>query len=496
MKCLIEDREKDEISKLKKAFSKFLPEKSTLLGYFFYENNHYFILPKVYRYVDEKMLSQHALNFYAALKRYQQETKGSTIFDNSAVSAGNSKVCGCSCLDSALKLIDFQRRNSGWLLTTISQKRNIGRVNWQRTVSKTLPLITSKKRAVYTELLTNKVTIDYDESLLILYYSILNYIRYQGLPATTNLNFEVIPILRFKQQYIEKGRGLKILKNIRYRYFDNLSLELWQLCHDFFESNTSIGKDMKIDFLVSHSFNTVYEAMVDKVLSDPELKNHPIAVSDENRRLDHIWKYANPIIPGHDCLYIGDSKYYASTEELIKDKTAINKQFVYPRNVVDNIMKNSNDFEYRKYVYDDATHAYHIIGNCLIRSSFEDDIRDTGIKELTDIDPYFKYHHKYRLFDRSTLFLIGIDVNLAKLIESYATKNTKKLETEIKSYIKATLEKRIKNKFNIKKSFNDNITQKNVGSIIQYNGTYYQAALIESSKSVHGLPFVGMLKGE
>ena len=105
-----------------------------------------------------------------------------------------------------------------------------------------------------THPVNRKKQINFDEELLIIFYSILNYIseRY-GFANHINCNFQLITGYRFKT-YLD-GLGKTRLLQIKYKYFSDKALHLWQLCYDFFDNakRMNIQQERKEYLLVKHT---------------------------------------------------------------------------------------------------------------------------------------------------------------------------------------------------------------------------------------------------
>jgi hypothetical protein len=129
---------------------------------------------------------------------------------------------------------------------------------------------------------------------------------------------------------------------------------------------------------------------------------------------------------GKEVYYIGDSKYYAIGSEL--DKKSIYKQFTYAKNII----QSSIDLE-EAGIRDHLTEGYNFTPNFFISAYIPQkqidgrwvfSLEDFHTHRLEDrtYDPikYSSHHFENRLFDRDTLYLTHVDINLLFLIAIYA----------------------------------------------------------------------------
>lgn len=114
----------------------------------------------------------------------------------------------------------------------------VNKINWTRTISKSQAIIQdgtggSRRQDVsYLNPVNKKRQINFDEELLVIYYSILQHMQDEyGFPIRINVNFPLIRGEKFKR-YV-RGFGKRRLKQIKYKYFSDKALELWELCYAF-----------------------------------------------------------------------------------------------------------------------------------------------------------------------------------------------------------------------------------------------------------------------
>ena len=132
---------------------------------------------------------------------------------------------------------------------------------------------------VYLNPVNKKRQINFDEELLVIFFSILNYINDKyGFAAEININFPLIPKAQF-ENYI-RGLGKVRLHQIKYKYFSDKAIQLWELCYAFFDRSHQINISSELqDYLLAKDFNIVFEAMIDELVGDKIPQN--ILTEDE-----------------------------------------------------------------------------------------------------------------------------------------------------------------------------------------------------------------------
>lgn len=76
--------------------------------------------------------------------------------------------------------------------------------------------------------------VNFDEELLVIYFSILNYIREtHGFSFEINIHYHLINPDKLRRTYIKKNLGCRRLKQIKYKYFADKALRIWDLCYAF-----------------------------------------------------------------------------------------------------------------------------------------------------------------------------------------------------------------------------------------------------------------------
>ena len=240
-------------------------------------------------------------------------------------------------LDIVLSLITFNQENRDFVLFTIKNlHRGNNKINWSRTISHSQAFVQDKD-VVYLNPVNKKRIVNYEEELFVIFYSILNYLNgAYGFRTPINIQYELICGKQFKQ-YMQ-GMGKTRLMKIRYKYFSDKALQLWDLCFAFFENSYRIAINTNAqEYLLAKSFNVVFEAMIDELIGTP---HHDIpkglADQDDGKRVDHMYTdlalTSAEAQTNREVYYIGDSKYYKSGHPLTSE--SIYKQYTYARNVI------------------------------------------------------------------------------------------------------------------------------------------------------------------
>ncbi len=330
-------------------------------------------------------------------------------------------------LDVIFEIIRFYNANKDYFMYIIKNLHSgYDRINWRKTISSKTPILQDGS-PIYINVVNRKKQINFDEELMVIFYSILNYISTQlGIFIPIECNYELITGAQF-EAYME-GLGETRLRSIKYKYFSDKDLELWRLCYSFFEKSMGIQASEEItDYLLVSSFEKVFESMMDALISDHDLPDI-LKNQEDGKIVDHVFKYKSPI-DGKDIYYIGDSKYYAIGSD-VGDKS-VYKQFTYAKNIIQyhfikEKQKKLEDVNYR----DDFTEGYNFTPNFFISAmipdslSYEDSqIRERKSKNKDEEQTRRMSHFPNRLFDRDTLWLTHYNVNLLYIMMLYADNN-------------------------------------------------------------------------
>lgn len=379
--------------------------------------------------------------FFRAIQQFKKRNNLTTITDSSSVNEviSNFDNTSASELDIVLSLFKFFRENQT-LFTFISKKSNsqLHKINWNKTVNKHQPLI-SNNQPIYLNVNSKRRKINDEEELLVLFYSTLNYLK-------SKYSFELVIPEQYKlitghefEKYLFKGT--RFLKNIKYKYFSDKLISLYNLLYVFFDRSNKIKANHKIEeVLLVKDFNIVFEDMIDDLIGDPnlvpELKNH-----SDGKQVDHIYKYDSLILKD-TIYYVGDSKYYKNTTSIGQYSQA--KQFTYAKNIIQhsinlfNTNSLSNDIQYRDFL----TEGYNITPNFFI-TAFVDSTFDFKKSYLKDNgETKIQFHFENRLFDRDTLLVQSYNINFLFVVSAYISKNNtskEKFKKDTKTHFREKL---------------------------------------------------------
>ena len=336
-------------------------------------------------------------------------------------------------LDILLSLLRFNKEQQNFF-TTILRNLHSGfnKINWTRTISHSTAWV-QQGTPVYLDPVNKKRQVNTDEELIVIYFSILHYINgTYGFPVNISLRFDLIKGRKF-EHYLE-GYGKRRLKQIKYRYFSDVQLRLWEMCYAFFDKahRIHIVAEQR-EYLLVKNFNIVFESIIDELIGD---KEPPRGLKDQGdgKRVDHIYSYRNLTNNNEDkpIYYIGDSKYYKIGNRISEE--SVYKQFTYARNVIqwnlnlfldDRIEDKELRLHNPKY-RDEQTEGYNIVPNFFISAkmdeklSYADNVSISNLKDNT----FISRHFNNRLFDRDTLLVYHYDVNFLYVVSLYARENS------------------------------------------------------------------------
>lgn len=346
-------------------------------------------------------------------------------------------------LDILLQLLQFNRDNQSFFFFIVKNLHSgYNKINWTRTISRETAIVQSEQ-PIYLKPVNKKRQINFDEELLVIFFSILNYIGdTYGFPKEIKCQFPLIKGAQFKT-YL-KGYGCTRLRQIKYKYFSDKALDLWNLCYAFFdEAKQVFVSTEKKEYLLVKSFYVVFEAIIDELIGDNPLPDGMEKKQEDGKIVDHLYT-AKSLIESEtsQTYYIGDSKYYKMGHPLGTE--SIYKQYTYARNVIQwnlDIFNRGEESKSGVRLRDDVTESYNIIPNFFISAKMDEafDYANDGI-EKTDRrqNRHRKEQFKNRLFDRDTLLLFHYDVNFLFVLSLYARNNVSQ---------KADWKHKVRNKF-------------------------------------------------
>lgn len=375
-------------------------------------------------------------------------------------------------LDVIIALREFNRHNQDFL-TFIARNMHTGfnKIQWTKTVSKSQAIV-SNGVPIYLDPVNRKKVVNFDEELLVIYFSILNYIsKVHGFSFDININYSLIPTKVLRSKYIDKNFGSRRLRQIKYKYFSDKALRIWDLCYAFFDHEHKIT--MKVpedDYLLARNFEHIFEVMIDKLVSGDDKDDLPSALTEQKdgKLVDHMYIDHGLLVKSdlekELTYYIGDSKYYKRGKDgnVNLGETSIYKQYTYARNVIQWNMnlflevQGMKEDDSQPQLRDSLTEGYNPIPNFFISAhipdkehseegkflSFEDDTLHN--EENIQLNRQFEN----RLFDRDTLLLCHYDVNFLFIVSLYGRDNKKrqeewreKVRKEFRKTIQETLNK-------------------------------------------------------
>lgn len=395
--------------------------------------------------IERNFLYKFAVWIYRAIVVFKNSKQNDTdiVYHQQIAQVGNGlRRLSNTYLDILLSLIQFNRDNQSFFFFTIkNQHSGLNKINWTRTIA-TSNAIVQKGQTVYINPVNKKRRINFDEELLVIFFSILNYVsKTYGFPNEICCQFQLIKDKHF-ETYLN-GLGKTRLLQIKYKYFSDKALLLWNLCYAFFEQSKQvyISTDRK-EYLLVKNFYIVFEAIIDELVGDFPLPDGMDKRQGDGKIVDHLFTSASLTESEHvrkdantkQTYCIGDSKYYKMGHELGRE--SVYKQYTYARNVIQwnlDIFNGLNDTVKSSLVRlrDDKTEGYEIIPNFFISAKMDDNFSydEDGI-EKTDRR---KNKHKNvqfmnRLFDRDTMLLFHYDVNFLFVLSLYARNNRNQKE--------------------------------------------------------------------
>ena len=397
--------------------------------------------------VQEKdFLYKFAVWIYRAIVVYKNDKRHDTgiVYHTKIAQIGKgSRRLSNTYLDILLQLLQFNRDNQSFFFFIIKNLHSgYNKINWTRTISRETAIVQGEQ-PIYLKPVNKKRQINFDEELLVIFFSILNYIGdTYGFPKEIKCQFQLIKGAQFKT-YLN-GYGRTRLRQIKYKYFSDKALELWNLCYAFFdEARQVVVSTEKKEYLLVKSFYIVFEAIIDELIGDNPLPDDMEKKQEDGKIVDHLYT-AKSLIEGEQSqtYYIGDSKYYKIGHPLGDE--SIYKQYTYARNVIQwnlDIFNRGEEPKSGVRLRDDITEGYNIIPNFFVSAKMDEafDYANDGIEKTDRLhNRHRKEQFKNRLFDRDTLLLFHYDVNFLFVLSLYARDNASQ---------KADWKRKVRNKF-------------------------------------------------
>lgn len=391
-----------------------------------------------------KFIYEFAVWIYRAIVVYNKDNKNNIIQPKNISQISHTRRRRTNTmLDVVLSLIQFGKDHQDFITFTL---RNIhsgyNKINWTRTINRSQAII-QDGCPIYLNPVNKKRQANFDEELLIIFYSMLNYIKEKyGFQVNINVNFPLIKGAQF-ESYIN-GRGVIRLRQIKYKYFSDIALELWELCNAFFDRSQNIYSACELkEFLLAKNFYIVFEAIIDELVGSNQEKHDldkKLYDQQDGKIVDHLYTYQGLMEAGDNDVptyYIGDSKYYKIGSDL--GEHSIFKQNTYARNIIQYNIDLWDEWDHSESkdekkkplkLRDKLTEGYNILPNFFISASMkENDYSYTHDQiERKEGGAKISYQFRDRLFDRDTLLLSHYNVNFLFVIALYARNNSSEKE--------------------------------------------------------------------
>lgn len=385
---------------------------------------------------DYDFLSQFSVWIFRAIKEFYRLNPNSEILLHKSFSMldRSDDEKDATLLDIILSLIRFNNENQDFFMFTIKNIHSgYNKINWNKTISQSAAVM-QHKIPIYLDPVNKKKQINFDEELLIIFFSILAHVNGKyGFRTPINYNYELIREVIF-ENYLA-GYGLIRLRQIKYKYFSDKALQLWNLCYTFFEAAEKINSSSQdCDYLIARNFNIVFESIIDELIGDDKTKiDASLKDQPDGKIVDHIFRYSS-LINESDIYYIGDSKYYKIGGSL--GGNSIYKQYTYAKNIIQfNIdwffedkqnNRTGDDCRAKVHYRDELTEGYNITPNFFISAEVREELSyaDDEIKPRdNEKDRHKIFQFENRLFDRDTLWLSHYNINFLYIIALYARSN-------------------------------------------------------------------------
>jgi hypothetical protein len=379
----------------------------------------------------EKFLSRFVFLFFLSLKKFANISKDSSVVVKSNLGLINrdTKKDQSTELEVVMSLLDFNKKYKDILMlrNLYDEQGNPSQIDWGKTIREKLPLIFDDN-IIYPSYISNDVIVDNSESLLVLYYSLL-----ESLKETYSISCWLDPavqrvsvrkILNFDR------KSLRFLKKIKGQYFDDRFKRLYKLLKAYFDlKEKTFSSKTQAEYLFVSSYHIVFENMVDDLLSSGE-DFHNLKNQDDGKRVDHLFEFES-LFEGENSYYIGDSKYYKESTSL--SRYSVSKQFTYAKNINQyNVDIFNQGLVSRIRQRDPATEGYNICPNFFIQAYVHDLNLESPVVSF-NLDHEKKtienFHFSNRVFDRDTFSLLSFKINFLFLLKQYVTFRTEDKKT-------------------------------------------------------------------
>ena len=347
---------------------------------------------------------------YQSIVKYQRRNGKTDIISSqpNKIAKRIGRDDDATYLDVVLSMLRFHKEHQN-LFTFISKINNSGnnKIHWGKTISRIQPLL-QKGEPIYREFCNKNKTINYDEEIVVLFYSVLHYLKQSfRFASKPNINYSLITPHRIKT-LIDSGKGTKYLRLIRRKYFSDELVALWNLIGD---------------------------EEFDKYRRLPD-----------GKIIDHL--YVDKSLTSDGQIYfIGDSKYYKKEEDI--EGTSVFKQYTYAKNIIqlniDAILEHQQPKQVR--YRDELSEGYDITPNFFIRGYVDPDkmnFTDPALKPMRSLFAPNR-HYVNRPFDRDSLVLCGFNINFLYVLSHYVLESG---SSPSRSMLKQHLREGIVNRLN------------------------------------------------
>jgi hypothetical protein len=447
-----------------------------------------------FKHKDEyNWIRQISVYFYNSLLEFKRRNRSSIIVQSS-LSANlktNINEQEYSYLDLLLSFVNFYKKNKNHILFKQIEfkSQQIRNPNWEKTIRKSIPLLTQNKQPVYNIYRNKKKAINNEEELLTYFFSILNHFNKEhNLYIKIDKSYSLIKDSKFQ---LLQNNGLSKLRKIKYRYFNDTLKKMYNLCEIYFlQTDTSSISKKKEEFISVNNYNLVFEDMIDKLFSDPIIEKKTVdgktlkhlKYNDDGKIIDHIFDYQS-LLDTSDIFYIGDSKYYKSDNTA--GKVSKYKQFTYAKNVIQyniDLLNDTGSYYTNKLRYrDKLTEGYNITPNFFIYG-YVNDYKNFDNSELYVNGNIVKsFHFENRLFDRDTLFVHQYRINFLYVLKAYSQFGNQTIEN---------FRRKIKNQF--RNNFVDFFSDKNKSKfqLYEYQKTDLERFVNDNFRVINGKCFI------
>lgn len=392
---------------------------------------------------ERKFLYEFAVWIYRAIVVFNESKKDNGIVlyrQLECVGNGSKKKKSNTLLDIILSLLRFNKENRQFF-TFILKNLHTGynKINWGKTITGTSAIV-QDNAPTYLRPINKKREVNFDEELLVIFFSILSHISTTyGFKTDIGFGFKLITGAGFKR-YLD-GYGRTRLRQIKYKYFSDTAVKLWNLCYAFFEKTYQIQTNTsQNEYLLVKSFPVVFEAMIDELIGESNIPKG-LKEQEDGKLVDHFYTYDGLLINGKvddSIYYIGDSKYYKLGNSL--GKQSVYKQRTYARNVIqwnlDLFLPSDNESSERWekrladlgtfgqiQLRDELTEGYNVIPNFFISATIDETLSYEDKTVPHTEQPPISRQFENRLYDRDTLLLSHYDVNFLFILALYARNN-------------------------------------------------------------------------